>query len=159
MTMGEVDVFKNEGRILYDMERYGVDMCVIMPAFSMTDEINAELVKQYPNKFIAQVGATDYVMKVKQGKEKWSIPKLCEELDRLLSTGLYRAGIGESIPYPMGDNQYMRKYEWKERFEEICQIMEVAQKHKVAVCYHTGMLPSGYLGGTLFFGLPQHEFA
>jgi hypothetical protein len=158
MTMGEVDVFKNEGRLLYDMERYGVDMCVIMPAFSMTDEINAELVKQYPNKFIAQVGATDYVMKVKQGKEKWSIPKLCEELDRLLTSGLYRAGIGESIPYPMGDNQYMRKYEWKERFEEICQIMEVAQKHKVAVGYHTGMLPSGYLGGTLFFGLPQHEF-
>src|SRR4030067_3381343 len=102
MTMGEVDVFKNEGRLLYDMERYGVDMCIIIPAFSMTDEINGELVKQYPNKFAAQCGATDYVMKVKQGKEKWSVDRVCEELERVLSTGLYRAGIGEGIPNYLG---------------------------------------------------------
>lgn len=153
MTMGEVDVFKNEGKVLYDMDRYGVDMCVIIPAFSMTDDLNGELVKQHPDKFVAQCGATDYVMKVKQGKEKWSVSRVCQELDRLLSTGLYRAGIGEGIPLYMG-----QQYEWRQRFEEICQIMEVARKHKVAVGYHTGMLPSGYLGGRMFFGISRHEF-
>jgi predicted TIM-barrel fold metal-dependent hydrolase len=125
-----------------------------MPAFAMTDEIDSELVKQYPNKFIAQCGATNYKMKVKQGKEKRSITKLCEELDKLLSTGLYRAGIGEGIPLGQGSKEYA----WKERFEEICQIMEVARKHKVAVGYHTGMVPSGYLGDTFFFALSQNEF-
>lgn len=37
--MPDVEVYDNTPRLLYDMERYGVDMCVIMPAFGMTDEV------------------------------------------------------------------------------------------------------------------------
>ncbi len=153
MMQGEVDVYKNEGRLLYDMGRYGVDMCVIMPAFAQTDEIDAELVTQYPDKFVSMVAATDYTMKVKQGKEKWDIAKACSELDRLLATGLYRAGIGELIPRHFGT----KHYDWEERFEEICQVMEIARRHKVPVAYHTGMLPSGYGGSTLEFQLSKTE--
>ena len=43
--MADVDVYDNSPRLLYDMERYGVDMCVLIPAFGMTDELNAEIVK------------------------------------------------------------------------------------------------------------------
>lgn len=140
--MADVEVYDNTPRLLYDMERYGVDMCVILPAFGMTDELDAEIVKKYPDKFVAMCGATAYQTKVRRGEVEWSIKDLCEELDRLFSTGLYRGGIGEGIPR----NMYRKElYTWDERFEEICQIMEVAQKHKVPVGYHTGTL-SGYAG-------------
>jgi len=42
-TDPEVVIYDNSARLLYDMERYGVDMCIISPAFGMTDEINQEL--------------------------------------------------------------------------------------------------------------------
>lgn len=135
-----IEVFDNSPRLLYDMERYGVDMCVIIPAFAMTDEINAQIVKKYPSKFIAMCGATEYISKVRRGELKWCIVELCKELDRLLSTGLYKGGIGEGIPInPMPTKPYV----WEERFEEICQIMEVVRKHGVPISYHTGM-PTGY---------------
>jgi hypothetical protein len=35
-------IYDNSARLLYDMECYGVDMCIISPAFGMTDEINQE---------------------------------------------------------------------------------------------------------------------
>ena len=39
----EVVIYDNSARMLYDMERYGVDMCIISTAFGMTDEINQEI--------------------------------------------------------------------------------------------------------------------
>ena len=144
----EVTVYDNSPRLLYDMERYGVDMCVIMPAFGMKDEINGELVEKYPDKFVAMCNATEYVLSVRRGEGDWDIKKYTSELDRLLSSGLFKAGIGEGITM----NPRLKKpYTWEERFEEICQVMEVARKHKVPVSYHTGM-PTGY-GGTMHHGI------
>ena len=149
MRSSHMEVYENSPRLLYDMERYGLDMCIIMPAFAMTDELNGELVKRYPDKFIAMCGATEYMLKARRGEIEWAVEDLCKELDRLLSTGLYRGGIGEGIP----QNPRPRKpYIWEERFEEICQIMEVARKYHVPVGYHTGM-PTGYAGATRIMGV------
>lgn len=148
MRSSHIDVYDNSPRLLYDMDRYGVDMCVVMPAFAMTDDLNAEIVEKYPDKFIGMCGATEYLTKVKRGEVEWSIEELCKELDRLLSTGLYRAGIGEGVPTnPSPEKPYV----WEERFEEISQIMEVARKHEVPVGYHTGM-PTGYAGAVSIIG-------
>ncbi|MBW1801943.1 MAG: hypothetical protein JRJ85_14565, partial [Deltaproteobacteria bacterium] len=57
--MPDADVYDNTERLLYDMARYQVDMCVIMPAFGMTDELNAEIVKAHPDKFVALCYGTD----------------------------------------------------------------------------------------------------
>lgn len=150
--MPDVQVYDNTPRLLYDMERYGVDMCVIQPAFGMTDEINAEIVKDHPDKFVATCGATAYRQRVRRGEVEWSVEELCKELDRLLSTGIYR-GIGEGLPSNLN-----KTLTWEERFEEICQIMEVARKHKVLVGYHTGTL-SGYSGARRGVGRALGEWA
>lgn len=143
-----VVLYDNSPRLLYDMERYGVDMCVIMPGFGMTDELNGEIVKAHPDKFVAQCKGTKYWKRVAKGEIEWDIKDLCKEMDELFSTGLYRGGIGEGLPF----NPKMKKpYTWEERFEEICQMMEVARKHKVPVSYHTGN-PTGY-GGALHLGI------
>jgi predicted TIM-barrel fold metal-dependent hydrolase len=134
-------IYDNSPRLLFDMELYGVDMCVLMCGFGMTDELNEEIVKNHPDKFVAVCSATSYMHKVRRGEVEWSIKDACKELDRQLSTGMFR-GIGEFMPR---NPKPSKPYTWEERFEEICQIMEVARKHKVTVGFHTGTL-SGYAG-------------
>ena len=152
--MPDVEVYDNSPRLLYDMERYGVDMCIIQPAFGMTDELNGEIVKNHPDKFIAMAGATAYKKKARRGEIVWNIKELCKELDGLLSTGLYR-GIGEGIP---SNRQREKPYTWEERFDEICQIMEIANKYKVPVGFHTGTI-SGYSGAKREKGRSSSEWS
>lgn len=139
--MPDVEVYDNSPRLLYDMDRYQVDMCVIMPAFGMTDELNAEIVKAHPDKFVSLCSGTAFMKKVRKGEVTWSMKAHCEELDRLLSSGLY-VGIGEGTP---GRAVKRPAISWDERFEELCMVMEVAKKHGVVASYHTGTL-SGYSG-------------
>ncbi|MFC1950010.1 amidohydrolase family protein, partial [Chloroflexota bacterium] len=136
--------YDNSPRLLYDMERYGVDMCILLQGPGMTDELNAEIIKEHPDKFVGMCGGSAYTLRVRRGEVEWSITELCKELDEKLSTGLF-VGIGEGMPAnPNRDINHPPS--WEERFEEICHIMEVAQKHKVTVGYHTGGM-SGYGGG------------
>ncbi len=152
--MPDVEAYDNSARLLYDMERYDVDMCIIMPAFAMTDEIDAEIVKARPEKFVALCGVTGYLRDMRQGKAKWSVASMCAEYNRLLSTGSY-VGIGEFVPR---DPFRSRPYSWEERFDELCQVMEVARKHKAVMTFHTGSL-SGYGGakGEIGRGLSSNE--
>jgi hypothetical protein len=94
--MPDVEVYDNTPRLLYDMERYGVDVCVIMPAFGMTDELNVEIMKANPDKFVSLCNGSAYMKKLRRGEVEWSIEAMCEELDRLLGTGLY-VGIGRVL--------------------------------------------------------------
>lgn len=140
----ESEPYDNSPRLLYDMERYNVDMCVIMAQSGATDELTAATVKKYPDKFVAKCSGTDYRKRVSRGETEWSIEDLCKELDQLLTTGLFRAGIGEGMPgNPKRDLN--KPVDWAQRFEEICRIMEVAKKHGTTVGWHTGG-SSGYAG-------------
>ena len=91
----ESQAYDSTPRLLYDMEKYGVDMCVLNPY--LNPSIDIEIVKKYPNKFVLMYGGAFYNQKVKSGKVKWSIKGLCKDLDEQLSTGLYVA-IGEGMP-------------------------------------------------------------
>jgi len=146
--MPDVEVYDNSPRLLYDMQIYGVSMCVLISAFGMTDELNAEIVANHPDKFVAVCRGDRYLRKVRRGETEWNVTELCRVLDELLSSGNY-CGIGESIPV----NPKQQKLQpWEQRFEEICQIMEVARKHKVPVGYHTGLI-TGY--GVSGWGIGQ----
>ena len=91
------------------MERYNVDLCVLMTAFAMTDDVDVEIMKAHPNKFVALAGVTQYMKDVRAGKIKWSVDGMVAEYDRLLSTGLC-VGVGEFIP-----RDPFRKYRRQER--------------------------------------------
>ena len=73
MVLTGMEVYDNSPRLLYDMDRYGVDMCVLVPAFAMTDEINEAIVKAHPDKFIAQCSATKYRAQLIKEKREWNI--------------------------------------------------------------------------------------
>ena len=44
-VMGQMDAYDNSPRLLYDMECYGVDMCVLEPAFGMTNQTTPTMIK------------------------------------------------------------------------------------------------------------------
>lgn len=140
--MAQAEVYDNTDRLLYHMDRYGVDMCIIMPAFGMTNDLNAKIVAKYPDNFIAMCNAVKTYHRAKSGEEAWTIDAACRELDELLSTGLYQGGIGEGL---LPDPSISTASSWSERFDQICSVMELAKKYKVPVGYHTGVL-SGYGG-------------
>jgi len=148
-----VEVYDNSDRLLYHMERYGVDMCVIQPAFGMTNELNVQIVKKHPDKFVALCNAVQTAHKAERGETEWTIEAACKEIDEELATGNY-VGIGEGFTM---EPQPKRRITWPERFEQICQIMEVAKKYDVPVSYHTGTL-SGY-GGARIRSLHENDWA
>jgi predicted TIM-barrel fold metal-dependent hydrolase len=165
IVMRDLIPYDNSQRLLYDMECYGVDMCVLLPAFGMTNELNLKLVEKYPDKFVAFCGVDEYEKRVRNGEEEWSIKGVCDELDRLLSTGKF-VGIGEQLPYMPAHHDPQRPVSREEAVKNMLAIMEVAQHHKVAVRYHTGT-PMGYqcpyssgsLGPANFNPLWAHDLA
>ena len=72
-TMVGLEPYSNAERLEYDMDAYGVDMCVLLPAFAMTDELNLQIVDSAPGKYAAACGATEYIGACRAGEEEWSI--------------------------------------------------------------------------------------
>lgn len=137
--MPAAEAYDNSPRLLYHMDRYCVDFAIIMPAFSMTNEIDKKIVKEHPDRFAALVWDVETRRKAAEGIEPWTFKAALEELRRELDTGMY-VGIGEGLP---GSCQDLC---WNERFDQICQIMELCREYKVVATYHSGF-PSGYAGG------------
>ena len=141
-TMSGLEPYDNTPRLEYDMACYGVDMCVLLPAFGMTDELNLEMVERSPDKYVAACGCTDYIRRCREGEEEWSIDGVCAELDRLLGTGRFVA-IGESLPYMPSPWDQTALVSRVDAIANILKIVEVAQQHGVAARIHTG-IPYGY---------------
>lgn len=138
-VMHDIVAYDNSKRLFYDMDCYGVDMCVLSPAFGMKNALNMELVEKYPDKFVALCDAQRTAELARAGEIQWSMEEACKELDELLSTGKF-VGIGEGMPHFPNPKGYVNEYQ---RLDEMLQVMEVARKHKVTVRYHTGT-PIGY---------------
>jgi len=138
--MGRSEVYDNSPRMLYHMDRYGIDHSVIMPAFAMTNELDKKIVKDHPDRFSALVWDVETQAAQRNGTAQWTIEAAVAEVRRELDTGMY-VGIGEGIPGAS------RKWSsWNERFDQICMFMELAREYKVIITYHSGF-PTGYAGG------------
>lgn len=144
VVMREIEAYDNSPRLLYDMDIYDVDMCVIEPAFGMTNENNVAQVKKYPDKFVANCQAKGTYDAAMRGDIEWTIQAACDELEALLKTGNF-VGIGEGAPrapiktvnghptYP--DERTIMDY-------QMC-VLDLARAFKVPFRYHTGA-PGGY---------------
>jgi len=162
----DLEPYDNSERLLYDMECYGVDMCVLLPAFGMSNELNARIVEAHPDRFVAVCNVHEYLQRVRRGEEPWSIEGVCAELDRLLSTGSY-VGIGEGSPYMPYPSNPREPVAQEVATRNMLAVMEVAARHRVPVQLHTGC-PMGYgptshssgpLGGFNLNPLWAHDLA
>lgn len=137
-----LEPYDNSERLLLDMDAYGVDMAVLLPAFGMTNELNLELVRKHPGRFVAVCNVDDYHRRVRDGDEDWSIEGVCEELDRLLGTGQF-VGVGEVAPYMPVPTNLREPIGHEAAVRNLLEICEVANGYGVPIGYHTGC-PMGY---------------
>lgn len=141
-VMPQIEAYDNSPRLLYDMERYGVDMCVLLPGFGMTNELNMQLVERYPDKFVACCNAHRTNLAALRGEIEWTIEAAAQEIDQLLATGKF-VGIGEGIPSDPTRRQRGKSISMTERLDEMRVILQVARKHRVPARIHTGVV-QGY---------------
>jgi predicted TIM-barrel fold metal-dependent hydrolase len=128
--------YDNSPRLLYDMTCYDVDMCVLLPAFGMTNELNLQIVDAHPGRFVAVCGATETARLAIGSEAPWSAAAAAAEIDALLATGRY-VGLGEGMP---ADPTRKTTIGQTERLDQIRPIMDVARKHGTVARVHTGMV-------------------
>jgi predicted TIM-barrel fold metal-dependent hydrolase len=135
---GEVAHYDNSAMTLYDMERYGVDMCLLKPSMTgTTNDFHAELVKKYPDKFRSFCADQNLKIKVARGEAKWTLDAAAEEVEAALKTGNF-IGIGEFVPKDMNPKKI---YTFEERLNEYRVFMEMARKYGVSVDFHDSTMP------------------
>ncbi len=128
--------YDNSPRLLYDMGCYDVDMCVLLPAFGMTNDLNLQIVNAHPERFVAVCGAMETARRAIRGEAPWSVANAAAELDALLATGKF-VGFGEGMP---ADPTRKTTIGQTERMDQIRPIMDVARKHKTVARVHTGVV-------------------
>jgi predicted TIM-barrel fold metal-dependent hydrolase len=145
-VMGGIEAYDNSARLIYDMECYGVDMCVLEPAFGMTNEIDLEQKHKFPEKFVVNAWPREYNIKVRAGEVDWTIQGFCQAVEDLLKTGEY-VGIGEQVPFrfskPPEPGQLLQWLTDNELINIYMNLLDICRKYKVPMRYHTG-LPGGY---------------
>lgn len=137
--MSAIEAYDNSPRCLWHMDRYKIDVSMLIAAFGMTDHGNVEIMKKHPDRFVVLYSGSGAHRKANAEGRALTIEDICKDLDEELSTGNY-VGVGELMPGTMTPRT------WEEKFEEICQVMEVMRKHKMPIMWHTERIPSGYLG-------------
>lgn len=136
----ELEPFDNSPLTLYDMDRYGVDIAILLPSIpGSTNESQAKLVKRYPDKFRACCCDQMTVLKALRGEEAYTFKAAMEEVETALKTGNY-VGIGEFAPGSSAYHRQLPGFEgfvsFETRFAEWCEIAEMAIKYDVPVINH-----------------------
>lgn len=134
-AIGKAVPYENSERLIFDMETYGVDMCVLLPAFGMTNEINMEMVRKYPDRFVAVCQPTEAIGQAYRTGE-WDANAAAQELDALLATGDF-VGIGEGCPANHGRRTTISQ---TERLDEMRLFFDVARKHNTVMQIHSGIV-------------------
>jgi hypothetical protein len=125
--------YDNSALTLYDMERYGVDMCRLLPSWpGPTNEMQAELVDKYPDKFCACCSDQTLRLKCGRGETEWTLEAAVEEVETALKTGKF-VGIGEFVPKNFDQKKV---YTFRERLDEFRAFMDLASKYGVVLDFH-----------------------
>ena len=128
-------------KLLYHMDKYGVDACVLKTGANGKNDPNIELVKQHPDRFVAICNDVETHRRAVAGEKPWNVEDSVKELDELLATGQF-VGIGEGLPR---DRTFRKKtVTWEERLDQICQLFELGRKYKITMAIHTGMPIAGF---------------
>lgn len=136
--IGEVEAFDNTDLAIYDMDRFGVDMAILLPSMAGTyNETQVKLMNKYPDRFRACCSDQTTMTKVLRGEIKnWNMQMSLDEIEVALKTGNY-VGIGEFVPglqvYRYG---YVPVADWEQRLDDWDGICELAEKYDVPVHFH-----------------------
>lgn len=142
----EVTWHDNSARLFYDMDRYGIDVCILQSgglARGMDNDLDLSLAEQHPDKFAVLCYPTTFLSRVAAGEVEWSIEGAVAETEERLATGKY-SGIGQGLPITEKGSfgELWATRETKKQSESLtdqdvlnrCRLfMDLAAKYKVAV--------------------------
>ncbi len=131
----EVIVYDNSDRLMYDMEEYGVDMCVLLPGQGMNNEINHQIIQQYPDKFVSGTLPIKTMKKQFRGEAEWNWEEAIAEMDHWLSKDGFVL-IGEGCPPRYGSGEHDGNPTWAQEKEELRKVFDLAAQHDVPVSLH-----------------------
>lgn len=138
----QVVIYDNSDRLMYDMDAYDVDMCVLQPGAWFENRLNQEIMERHPDTFVSAAAAIQTEKAHMRGEEEWTIGAACDEIEGWLNEDGFRM-IGEGVPkQPSLD----RVISWEERRPQVREVFELADAYEVPVGWHTGY-PSGYSSG------------
>jgi hypothetical protein len=140
----ELEPFDNVHLTLYDMDRYGVDMAILLPSIPGTlNETQAKLVKRFPNRFRACCSDQKTVLEAIRGGKPWTFKAAIEEVEEALRSGCF-VGIGEFPPGSFARSAKIPGGEGKvgfdQRVDEWAAICELGIKYDVPVLFHDGFI-------------------
>ena len=136
----ELAPFDNCFLTLYDMDRYGVDMAILLPSIPGTlNETQAKLVKRFPNRFRACCSDQKTVLNAIRGGAPWTFKAALKETEEALKTS-YFVGIGEFAPGSCSRYRQIPGAEgpvsFEQRVEEWAALCELGVKYDVPVLCH-----------------------
>jgi hypothetical protein len=149
----ELAPFDNCFLTLYDMDRYGVDMAVLLPSIPGTlNEAQAKLVKRFPDRFRACCSDQRTVLDAMRGGPRWTFKAALQEIEEALKTGCF-SGIGEFIPGTRAGMGTIPGLEGpvslERRLDEWAAVCELGVKYDVPILSHDQILRSREGGWTL----------
>jgi len=141
-----VKPYDNSALTLYDMERYGVDMAVLLPSFlGTTNESQTKIVKKHPSKFRACCSDQTTRLNAVLGKKEWTFDAAIREVDDALASGNY-VGIGEFSPGQNARREAGKPHPGlEERRDEFNQLCDLAVRYDVPLHFHEFIAMSQWL--------------
>ena len=149
----ELAPFDNCFLTMYDMDRYGVDMAVLLPSIPGTlNETQAKLVKRFPDRFRACCSDQKTILTAMRGGALWTFKAALMEIEDALKTGCF-VGIGEFPPGMRAGSGLIPGLDgpvsFQRRVDEWAAICELGVKYDVPVLCHDQTLRSREGGWTL----------
>ena len=141
-VFGQLRNRKKNSSLLYHMDKYDIDMCVIKPVGGLSNQLNADIAKEHPDRFIALCNDEQIQIRSQAGEIPWTIEAAAKEIDEWMSTGQFK-GIGDGLARDRTKRK--RLVSWDERLDQLCQLFDLGRKYKCPMVYHTG-IPVGWAG-------------
>ncbi len=143
---GLVKPYDNSAMALYDMERYDVDMAILLPSFlGTTNESQLKIVKKNPHKFRACCSDQKTRLNAALGKKEWTFDAAIREVDDALDSGNY-VGIGEFSPGQNARREAGKPHPGlEERRDEFNQLCDLAVRYNVPLHFHEFIVMSEWL--------------
>ena len=134
---------KANGSLLYHMDKYDIDMCVLKSTVGMSNQVNADMAKENPKRFIALCNDEQTQIRSQAGEIPWTIEAAAKEIDEWMATGQFK-GIGEGLARDRTKRK--RLLDWDERLDQLCMLFDLGRKYKCPMICHVG-LPVGQTSG------------
>jgi hypothetical protein len=132
-------VYENSDQLVYNIETYEVDIALLLPAFSMTDEINVKMLEAHPEKFRACADPVQIKWAALRGDEGWTTECAVAELEEWLP----KDGFVSIREFISSDPTLNRRMTWHECKEVIRSCFNLAAEYDVPIRWHP-VAASGY---------------